>query len=225
MDGRRRWVPLLAAAALAAALPVAAAPHRIDHVGLGMRDLDAGVREVTERTGVEPVYGGRHPGVGTHNALLSLGPGRYLEVIAPQGGADLGGWLAHDDARPVLWAVASDDLEATRELLAAAGFSTSDPAPGSRRTEEGTLLEWVTFGVTDPPVPAAPFFIHWSESTPHPSTTSPTGCTLRSFGVSGPDLESLRRLIAALGLGVETTDAEEPALHIALSCPAGETAW
>lgn len=223
MSGRSSLLSLLCLGVLGG--PLLAAPHRIDHVGIGMRDLDAAVRQVAERTGVEPVFGGRHPHVGTQNALLSLGAGLYFEIIAPRPGVDLGGWLAHDDLRPVLWAVASDDVEATRTLLTEAGFATSDPQPGSRRTPDGELLEWRTFGITDPPVPAAPFFIHWAEGTPHPSTTSPPGCTLASFGVSGPDLDALRRLIAALGLTVDTTDADQPALHVTLTCPSGEASW
>jgi len=230
MDRRFQSTALWTVAAMLAAGPGltadgAAGPHRIDHVGVGMRDLDAATRLVAERTGVEPVFGGRHPHMGTQNALLSLGTDVYFEIIAPQPGADLGGWLAHDDPRPVLWAVASDDPAATRALLAEAGFATSDPSPGSRRTPDDRLLEWETFGITDPPIPAAPFFIHWAEGTPHPSTTSPPGCTLASFDVSGPDLEAIRRLVAVLGLAVGTTDAEQPALHITLSCPAGEVSW
>jgi hypothetical protein len=230
MDRRFQSTALWTVVAVLAAAPSSAADgapaqHRIDHVGVGMRDLDAGTRLVAERTGVEPLFGGRHPHTGTQNALLSLGEGVYFEIIAPQPGAELGGWLEHDEPRPVLWAVASDDPAATRALLAEAGFETSDPSPGSRRTPDDHLLEWVTFGVTEPPIPAAPFFIHWAEGTPHPSTTSPSGCTLASFAVSGPDLEALRRLIAVLGLTVGTTDAPEPALHISLSCPTGEVSW
>lgn len=199
--------------------------HHIDHVGVGMNDLDEATRRVAEATGVRPVAGGEHPGAGTRNTLLSLGDHQYLEIIAPQPGADLGGWLANEELQPVLWAVASDDVESTRALLAEAGFTTSDPQPGSRRTPDGELLEWVTFGVTEPPIPAAPFFIHWSEGTPHPSTTSPEGCTLSSFGVSGPELETLRRLVDVLGLAVETRDADVPALHVTVTCPSGDVTW
>ena len=47
---------------------VAAAPAaQIDHILLGIDDLDRGVKAFEESTGVKPVYGGTHPG-GTHNA-------------------------------------------------------------------------------------------------------------------------------------------------------------
>ncbi|MCF3974861.1 VOC family protein [Paracoccus sp. EGI L200073] len=42
---------------------------------------------MAERLGVAPQPGGRHPLMGTHNRLLSLGPGEYLELIAIDPGA------------------------------------------------------------------------------------------------------------------------------------------
>lgn len=55
----------------------------IDHIVIGARTLEEGARYVEELLGVKPVKGGAHPGVGTHNMLLGLGAGCYLEIIAP----------------------------------------------------------------------------------------------------------------------------------------------
>lgn len=54
----------------------------IDHLTVAARTLEEGSAYVRERLGVDCVPGGKHPTMGTHNRLLSLGPESYLEVIA-----------------------------------------------------------------------------------------------------------------------------------------------
>ena len=54
---------------------------QIDHLVFAGPDLDDAAASVTTILGVPPVPGGRHAGFGTHNRLLGLGGGAYLEVI------------------------------------------------------------------------------------------------------------------------------------------------
>jgi len=58
-----------------------------DHLAVACERLEAGARAVERALGVALEPGGRHPDFGTHNRLLGLGPGEYLEVIAVDPGA------------------------------------------------------------------------------------------------------------------------------------------
>merc|ERR1711907_340855 len=55
---------------------------RCDHLVFAVRNLNIGIQRFRELTGVEPVIGGIHEGLGTHNALFSLGDRCYFEIIA-----------------------------------------------------------------------------------------------------------------------------------------------
>ena len=54
----------------------------IDHLVYACANLERGMDEIEAQLGTRPVRGGRHPKFGTHNALLGLGDGVYLEIAS-----------------------------------------------------------------------------------------------------------------------------------------------
>jgi Glyoxalase-like domain len=198
----------------------------VDHVILGVNDLQRGIEELERLTGVRAVYGGAHPGRGTHNALISLGGAQYLEILAPNP-EDAGStpWIGQLETlaslTPVGWAARSHDLAALQQSLKSEGIETGEIRPGARNRPDGTRLAWKTLDLTAPS-PLLPFFIEWDPAGAHPSATSPQGCRLTGFVLHDPAPEPLRKPLQAAGLGVEVRQAEKPGLWISMACPKGE---
>jgi len=195
----------------------------VDHILLGVPDLPSGMKAFEQATGVKPVYGGKHPGRGTENALVSLGDGIYLELIAPQQQPDSTNDFTRQLAalkKPTLvgWAAHTNDIAALREKLSSDGFTVSDLRPGSRLTPAGTRLEWTTLSIDKPEIATAPFFIQWGAKTVHPSQSSPGSCTVKSFEVTDPQSKDLSRLLndAAVALGPSSSD--KPHMRLVVRC-------
>jgi catechol 2,3-dioxygenase-like lactoylglutathione lyase family enzyme len=202
-------------------------PAGVDHVMLGIRDLEEGIRLFEERTGVRPVAGGNHPGRSTRNALVSLGPRFYVEIIAPQASAkrdapDAAGLFGLTTLTPLGWAVGVSDVEGARLRLIAAGFEVSPGRPGSRAKPDGSTLEWITFGVTRPQLPGVPFFIRWGDRVTHPSQDSPSGCRMKALSITSPAAGEVRRVLSTLAVvEVPVEQGDHGGLALTLACPRG----
>ena len=200
------------------------ATARIDHVVVGVPNLDAAIESFEKLSGVRAVHGGSHPRMGTHNALVSLGSRAYLELIARRADAEvtpfdkeLSGLAA---PTPLAWAVAFDGADSAAHALRSAGFKPSAIEPGSRQTPAGTTLRWRVFGLEDG-IAHAPFFIEWAADSPHPSATSPAGCTLKRLKLDSPDAARLEQLIQRLGVKVDVLASKAPQISVDLVCPRG----
>jgi hypothetical protein len=149
----------------------------IDHVIVGIADLERGIEEFRRLTGVTPIAGGVHPGRGTHNALVSLDSGRYLEILAALPDAspseDIARLRGLETLTPYAWAVSTDDADASVTFLNDAGFDVSPEIAGARVKADGTRLEWVTFDV-QPGLELAPFLINWTHPLTHPKDAAST---------------------------------------------------
>ena len=196
----------------------------IDHLIIAINNIDQGIRDFTALTGVTPEKGGQHPGRNTQNALVSLGSGRYLEILAPAASVSnpetvipfpkltLGGWALRGS------------LDAQLAGLKAAGFAIVGPTPGSRQKPDGGMLEWRTGGAQGPGLSLAPFLIEWSARTPHPSSTSPGGCTLDNVIVREADPTNLQKFFTAVGYRGKASRGER-GMVINLTCPKGKVSF
>lgn len=199
---------------------------RIDHVILGAADLDAAMAEVARTTGVTPVAGGSHPGRGTRNALLSLGDGTYLEILAPDPAQDADTQeLRHlatlGRPTPIGWAVSADEERSLRSILSSANVAATPSDPGSREKPDGSELRWVTFGYADIKSLLAPFFIVWADRSKHPSLTSPGGCRLADVSIESPEAPAIAPAVAPLGLKVRVASGRQERMRVTLSCARG----
>jgi Glyoxalase-like domain len=135
----------------------------IDHVVLGVQDLDAAGHRLEETFGLASIAGGRHAAWGTGNRIVPLGE-NYVELLgvvdendaeASPVGRAVRGLVAGGD-RWLCWCVATDDLDGTAARL---GLDLDE---GSRLRPDGTTLRWRSagfpFALSNP---ALPFFITW----------------------------------------------------------------
>jgi hypothetical protein len=200
----------------------------IDHLVYVCPDLGPAVAAIAAQTGVRPAFGGQHPGLGTHNALLSLASRTYLEIIAPDPAqprpAEPLPFGLDTVTQPGLraWAVAPDDLDAAVRKAASAGFGHAAIVSRRRRTADGRELTWrMTTYPRSPGVAVTPFLIDWG-SGEHPAGAAPAGLSLQQFRLRSPEPDRLAALLRALGLDLNVESASEPALSAVLRGPQGQ---
>jgi hypothetical protein len=200
-----------------------------DHVMMTTPDLNRTMAEIAERTGVRAGLGGEHAGMGTHNALLGLGDGRYLEILGPVPGHENDSPFAalvaaQDMPRNFLWAVRTDDIEAFVRDGRAAGYDPGAVADMSRTMPDGQILRWrLTMGGADVIGSVLPFGIQWLGDR-HPADSAPGGCTLATFRAEHPEPGRMGEALDALRVDVALATGPAPALIAVLDTPRGRVA-
>jgi glyoxalase-like protein len=196
----------------------------LDHIVVAAERLADGVAYVENTLGATMAPGGKHPLMGTHNALLGLGA-LYLEVIAIDPEAPAPGhprWFDLDSfkgpPRLTNWVARTDDLAGA---LALAPPGTGKPLALSRGD-----LRWSMAVPQDGRLPyegAFPALISW-QGDAHPAHRLPEAdCRLQSLQVGHPRAGGLRAELArfAGGLAASVVDAPHPAFTAAISTPGG----
>ena len=190
------------------------AAMRIDHLVWYNADLAAGRIYFTGHMDCAPLYGGEHPGEGTANAVMALGPLTYLEIVGldlAQDGVGLdqevkslsGSGLYH-------WAIGGVDMTLLAGRARLAGYEGGALVPGGRMKPDGSWLSWSCWGLRNHGFGSlVPFFIDWMDSE-HPAASAPMGGTLVGLEIHSPQADDLKRLFAALELDVVVKKAVTP---------------
>ncbi len=209
-------------------------PSKIDHFVIGASSLSEGVNYLKNVLGVDIPYGGEHIKMGTHNHLMKLGDGIFLEVIAVNkeiAAPSRPRWYGLDDPytrhcieqQPSLltWVVNTQDING---LMQQASFSPGKPELISRGN-----LSWY-FGLPEDGRLLAggllPYAIEWHTEI-HPSESmADLGCKLKSLVIYHPYPDWLRNAldsIDALQLVkiYELPANETPYLTVDIDTPSG----
>ena len=199
----------------------------VDHLVYGTTDLARSVEEIHALLGVMPSPGGPHPGRGTRNALVSLGPNVYLEIIGPdpEQPAPARPRMFELDTlaspRLLTWAARATDLARLHARAHRQGVPLGDVGSGSRDRPDGTLLSWQ---FTDPSTLIAdgivPFFIDWG-SSPHPAASATQGAWLAALRAEHPEPGRVEGMLRSLGLDLAVAPEPRPALIGVIDCPRG----
>jgi hypothetical protein len=208
------------------------AKDAVDHLVLGVNDLQRGIEWFEQKTGVRAVVGGRHPNRGTQNALVSFGGRQYLEIMAPDpqqtGHKRAVELLKLTAPRLVLWASATNDVDGLAQNAKAAKLAVLGPLDGSRARPDGKLLKWRTLNVAREADKAIlyfnviPFFIQWDKDSLHPSQDSPAGCQLLSLQFEHPEAESITAVMKTLGIKANVAKGGLSTIKATIKTPRGK---
>lgn len=202
----------------------------LDHLVVASADLAAGVAHVRDLTGVEAAPGGPHPGVGTHNALLTFDEQTYFEIIAidpdqpePTGPRPFG-LSAGSPPRLAGFAIHPVGSESIDEVVATMTGVGFDPGPVrsmSRVRPDGTEIAWrlTLSNATSGGGGGLPFVIDWG-GTPSPATSLPSMGDLVEVRVT-TDNPLVRAVLEALALAKVVIADGPPALVAVVDSPKG----
>ena len=192
----------------------------LDHLVVAAQDLDEGSAFVQNLLGVPLEPGGKHDAMGTHNRLLNLGGGVYLEVITLDPNAP-----APD--RPRWFGMDSEEVQQSLEqgptllhwVVRAKNTTLQDSDLFGRvlPMQRGDL-KWLITVPDDGHLPGdgvLPTLIDWG-SAPHPTTKLPErGPKLAKLRGFHPESQKIKLVLTELGLEevIEVHEAAEVGLE------------
>ncbi|WP_235899833.1 VOC family protein [Tritonibacter aquimaris] len=174
----------------------------LDHLVVAGENLNAATAHIEEALGVPMQAGGSHAVFGTHNRLLHLSDGLYLEAIAKEPGItpeQSPCWYALDqfqgDPCLSIWACRTANPD---------GAAAHWPEAGRRLPLARGAYRWQMFVPETGVLPydnLFPALLSWQG--PHPTAAlTPQGCRLKRLIITHPDAEALRQCLALTDAGL-----------------------
>lgn len=196
---------------------------QLDHIAISGESREAAAAHVAAALGVALRPGGRHAHFATHNHLLGLDGGLYLEAISIDPEAPAPGyprWFGLDGfsgpPRLTNWICRTDDLAALLRALPEAGEIVA--------LERGDL-KWRMAVPPDGRLPfdgCFPALIQWDSPAIPGDTLPASGCALEALTVSHPEALRLQaRLAPHLDAPQVRFETGAPGLSARLATPRG----
>lgn len=202
--------------------------RKIDHIVYGVHDLDTGCDHFEKLLGIRPSFGGYHRTQGTKNALLNLGDGCYLELLAiDESNAEIKAprWMGIDllgTPRIIRWAIKSIDLENDSKVLQTVNSEMGTMIKGARKAADGSDLSWeMTLPLASPEVVILPFMLDWGTDSNHPTTLLQDGCRLLSISGTHPAAEAQHKVLDELGVEFDLVEGSPISLRAKIESPNG----
>jgi len=203
--------------------------RQIDHIVYAVPNLEDACQELESALGVKPVFGGYHKTKGTKNALLNLGDSCYLEILAvDESNKEIEGarWMGVDlIKKPCItrWAIKSDNLPDDQLKLQMYHADMGEIFGGSRQTPNGDLLEWnMILPLAAPEIELAPFMVHWSKNSIHPTENLTQICPLVSIEFRHNNPTKVQHVFDELGLEQNINKGSETDIKIQIKAASGE---
>lgn len=198
----------------------------VDHLIWACLDLEAGIDKFEALTGVRAEVGGKHPGLGTHNALVHIGNRSYLEIVAPDPDQDGGPWARTLEKMPepglLHWVIARPNLGDYVSGLPGLVGGENEIMGVSRKHPKLGMLRWELMLLPKHEHGClVPFLIDWRDSS-HPTESLDHVCTLKKVCVTTPRLSDMSKIGSWLGLNASLADGSEAKLEFFLDTPKGE---